>query len=151
MAFINELISEADLEKYHIKEIDEEFVVGQTKSRQWTIDRGRDIYLRNVARGGGGDPDIRSQTTWTLYWHGDLLGLRLDLLDGGGARGEPGWSHWRLVWLEGSHGLPDQLKPQRTQILEALYEALLAYKDFGVYSTNTDYRVTLDLAEGCVV
>lgn len=151
MAFVNEFIPPEDVEKYHLAEIDKRFVVGGTNARDWTIDRERDIYLRNVANGGGGDPDIRNQTTWTLYWRGDLLVLRLDLLDGHGGRGEPGWSHWLLVRLRGSSGLPAHLKAQKEQILDILKEALVAYKDFGVYSTNTDYSVTLDIAEGCTL
>lgn len=75
--------------------------------------------------------------------------MRLDLLDGSGGRGEPGWSHWRLVWLNGSNGLPEPLKPHRREILADLKEALLAYKDFGAYSTNTDYSVTLDIDSEC--
>ena len=56
MAFVNEFIPPEDVEKYHLSEIDKRFVVGGTSSRQWTIDRRRDVYLRNVARGGGGRP-----------------------------------------------------------------------------------------------
>lgn len=77
--------------------------------------------------------------------------LRLDLVEGGGERREPGWSHWRLVWLNGGEGLPEHLKESRIEILQALEEALLAYKDFGVYSTNTDYRVILDVEDRCII
>ena len=101
---------------------------------------------------GGGDPDIRNQTEWTLYWHGDLLVLRLDLLEGRGQQGEPGWSHWRLVWFCGTSGLPAHLKSQKTQILDALKEALTAYQGAGVYSgAYTSYSVTLDISEGCAL
>jgi hypothetical protein len=152
MAFVNEFIPPEDVEKYQLAEIDKRFVVGGTSSRQWTIDRRRDVYLRNVARGGGGDPDIRNQTEWTLYWHGDLLVLRLDLLEGRGQQGEPGWSHWRLVWFCGTSGLPAHLKSQKTQILDALKEALTAYQGAGVYSgAYTSYSVTLDISEGCAL
>ncbi len=152
MAFVNEFISSADVEKYDLEAIDERFVVGGTHSRQWTIDREHDVYMRNVARGAGSDPDLRNQTEWTLYWHGDLLILRLDLLDGGGKPGEPGWSHWRLVWLDGSDGLPLHLKGQKDRIIDTLKEALTVYRGAGVYSAKyTDYRVVLDIAEGCVL
>lgn len=148
MGFVNEYIPEADVEKYSIKAIDEEFVVGGTKSRQWTIDRSRDIYLRCVSRGAGGDPDIRNQMEWTLYWKGNLLTLRLDLLEGQGESGELGWSHWRLVWLKGSQGVPAHLKSQRIQILETLEEALTAYQGAGVYSAAySSYSVTLDIVD----
>ena len=149
MAFVNEFIPPEDVEKYGIKAIDEKFVVGRTRARDWTIDRDRDIYLRNVAMGAGADPDFRNQTTWTFYWHGDLLYLRLDLLEGRGERGGPGWSHWKLIRINGSNGLPAHLKSDGAEILEDLTEAMNAYRDFGVYSSSTDYSVTLDIGEEC--
>ena len=151
MAFVNEFIPDEDVEKYHLKEIDEKFFVGQTNSRQWTIDRERDIYLRNVARGAGADPDFRNQTTWTFYWKGDPLTVRLDLMEGRGERGGPGWSHWKMIWVNGSNGLPAHLKNHKNQILDTLKEALLAYKDFGVYSSSSSYSITMDIAEECVL
>jgi hypothetical protein len=149
MAFVNEYISSQDVDKYHLEEIDERFVVGGVYARDWTIDRVRDIYLRIASRGR---EDWRNQTEWTFYWKGYLLVLRLDLLDARGANGEPGWSHWRLAWLNGSQGLPADLKAEKTQILETLKEALTNYQVAGVYSANyTDYSVTLDVVEECVL
>jgi hypothetical protein len=152
MGFVNEFIPPEDVERWGLAEIDERFVVGGTRSRQWTIDREREIYLRNVARGGGGDPDIRNQTIWTFYWQGTPLTVRLDLLDGRGGPGEPGWSHWKLVWVNGSHGLPEWLEQKTSEFLCDLKSALTAYKSAGVYSAAySDYRVTLDIDEGCVL
>lgn len=153
MAFVNEFIPAEDVEKYDLKAVDKNFIVGRTRARDWTIDRERNIYLRNVAIGGGADPDLRNQTTWTFYWRGDLLNLRLDLLDGGaGESAEHGWSHWKLVWLNGSHGLPAHLKPKCAEILDDLKEALVAYQGFGVYSRDyTSYRVALEVDSGCVL
>lgn len=151
MGFVNEYISDADVEKYNLKAIDEKFISGGTHARDWTIDRERNIYLRNVAMGRGLEPggnkvNLSYQTTWTLYWRGDLLTMRLDLLDGKGGCGEPGWSHWRLVWLEGEHA-----EIGRREVLEVLKEALLAYKDFGVFSVTSGYSVTLDIDDSCVL
>jgi hypothetical protein len=152
MPFVNEFILPEDVEKYGLQEIDKHFIGGGTNARDWTIDRERDIYLRNVAHGGGAEPEIRNQTTWTFYWSGDRLTLRLDLLDGRGGNGEPGWSHWKLVWLNGSNGLPEHLKQSKEQILDDLREALTAYRGAGVYSANyTDYSTTLDIVEECVL
>ena len=147
MAFVNEYISDEDFKKYGLAEIDKKFIVGGTNARDWTIDRERGIYLRNVAMGGGNEPEIFNQTTWTFYWHDEPITLRLDLIGGRGGRGEPGWSHWKLVWVRGGHGLPQHLKPYKAEFLHDLKEALLAYKDFGVFSVNTDYEITLDIGE----
>ncbi|MDR1076495.1 MAG: hypothetical protein LBL59_09430 [Xanthomonadaceae bacterium] len=151
MRFVNEFIPEEDVEKYGLEAIDENFIIGGTNSRQWTIDRERDIYLRNVARGGGNEPEIRNQWKWTFYWHGNLINIRLDLLDGGGGRGKPGWSHWKLIWVNGSHGLPEHLHKYREEILADLKEALIAYKGSGVYSKNTSYSVILDISNECTL
>ncbi|MCE4552814.1 hypothetical protein LYZ85_24540, partial [Xanthomonas hortorum pv. vitians] len=92
MPFVNEFIPEPDVVKYDLEAIDRDFVVGSTNARDWTIDRDRGLYLRNVANGGGTEIEVRNQTKFSFYWHGELLTLRLDLVDGGGARGQPGWS-----------------------------------------------------------
>jgi hypothetical protein len=151
MTFINEFTSPEDVEKYGLKQIDKKYEFGTVSARDWTIDRERNIYLRNVARGAGSEIEVRNQHTFTFYWKGHELTLRLDLLEGSGGRGEPGWSHWRLVlvWFNGGNGLPDPLKPHMREILADLKEALIAYKDFGAYSTNTDYSVTLDIDSEC--
>jgi hypothetical protein len=153
MAFVNEFISAEDVEKYGLKTIDQKFIVGGTNARDWTIDREREIYLRNVAIGGGAEPEIRNQTKWTFYWRGTPLTLRLDLLDAGGEPGEPGWSHWKLVWVNGSYGLPENLKSCKVQILEDLRAALVACQGLGgVYSAGySDYSVTLDIAVECLL
>lgn len=151
MSFINEFISDEDADNYQLKQIDEKFISNGTNARDWTIDRDRSIYLRNVAIGSGAEPELRNRTLWTFYWQGDLLNLRLDLLAGTGGRGEPGWSHWLLVWLNGSNGLPAHLRSKKDEVIRDLEEALVAYKDFGVYSKNTEYTITLDISEECVL
>lgn len=146
--FIIEFIPPKDVKTYKLDEIDKKFVVGGTGARDWTIDRERNIYLRNVATGR---EDWRSETEWTFYWKGQEMTLRLDLLDGQGERREPGRSHWRLISVNGGHGLSTSLKPLARSFMNDLEEALVAYKDFGVYSTNTDYSVTLDMHPECVL
>ncbi|RMH87401.1 hypothetical protein EBB59_13070 [Lysobacter pythonis] len=149
MTFVNEFIPAEDVEKYGLKEIDKHFIVGGTNARDWTIDRERDIYLRNVANGR---EDWRNQTKWTFYWQGEELTLRMDLLEGRGERGEPGWSHWKLIRLNGSYGLPKHLKANKDEILKTLIEALTVYRGGGVYSGEyASYSVTLDIAEECVL
>jgi len=41
--------------------------------------------------------------------------------------------------------LPEQLRPHKEDILADLNEALLAYKGSGIYSTNTEYEITVDI------
>lgn len=138
MPFVNEYISEADIEKYNIESINRKFVVGGTHARDWTIDRDRNIYLRNVANGR---EEFACQTTWTFYWGEELIVLDLDLIEGGGSPSQPGWSRWRLRKIE----MPESLKLHQQEIINDLKDALLAYKDGGVFSVNTTYQVMLDI------
>ncbi len=150
MAFINEFTPPEDVEKYGLKQIDKRFeFLGTTSTDQWTIDRERDIYLRHVARGVSGEIEVAYRHRWTFYWKGYELTLGLDLMEGGGERNGPGWSRWRLVWVNGADGLPEPLKPHQREILTDLKQALLTYKDDGVYSATTDYSVTLDIDSEC--
>jgi len=148
MPFVNEYISPEDAEKYALAEIDAQLRAGGI-SQQWTIDRERDIYLRIVSRGH--EEEDRHESLWSFYWKGTPLLLRLDLLDAGGKRGGAAWSHWGLIFINGSRGLPLQLKDSRQTILEDLRQALSAYKDAGVLSKSTEFSVTLDIAEDCVL
>ena len=73
MAFVNEKIPEADFEKYGLRKIDYELLsIGKTYSRDWTIDRVRDIYLREVAMGRDEESHL---STWTFYWKGAPLSV----------------------------------------------------------------------------
>lgn len=143
MTFINEYIPEEDFEKYKLKEIDSNYHPG-TKARDWTVDRERDINLRQVS---SGREEFAHETWWTLYWQGELLSLQLDVLDGSGKPGEPGWTHWSLRRIAAfdDHQLPVHLKEKLPEILSDLEDALTAYKDGGVFSQNTSYLVKLDI------
>ena len=148
MPFVNEYISPEDAEKHHLDEIDAKFNGGNI-SRQWTIDRERDIYLRNLS--WGREEETRHEGLWSFFWKGTPLTLRLDLLHATGKRGGAAWSHWRLVRLNGTNGLPSALKGHTQAILDDLRYALLAHKDGGVFSKSTDFTVTLDMAEECIL
>lgn len=90
MAFVNEYISDADFEKCGLKSIDANFLVGGSKRCDWTIDRERDIYLRQVA---SGREDQSGKFTWTFYWRGWFLTLTKVSLGVGRERGKDGLRH----------------------------------------------------------
>jgi hypothetical protein len=91
-------------------------------------------------------------------WHGHELWVETRREGAGGGRNEPGWSRKcvtslglmgeRVGMLGQKRYLPPELEPHREEILKDLYDALLAYKDLGVLSSNTNYELTLDVAEG---
>ena len=47
MAFVNEWISEEDMEKYHIREIREKMVADRGRP-DWVRDKERDMYLMQI-------------------------------------------------------------------------------------------------------
>ena len=138
MAFINEHISADDIEKYDIESIDKRFIVGGVSSKNWTIDRERNIYLRIVARVR---EDYRHESTWTFFWNGELLLVELDNIKTDGKAGGERTGHKRIRRLE----IPQHLKSHRDEIIDDLKEALTAYKDGGVYATATEYTLILDV------
>jgi hypothetical protein len=137
MTFINEYISAEDLKKYDIENIDKRFIVGGTSSRSWTVDRERDIYLRTVARGR---EEFSHQSTWTFYWHGELIILELDNISTSGVAGGERCGHKKLRSIT----IPNHLEASYDEILADLKEALTAYKDGGVFATATAYSVIID-------
>lgn len=148
MPFVNEYISPDDARKFDLEDRNAELATG-TGAGDWTIDHDRAIYLRHISRGR--DIDTMHESLWDFHWKGTSLTVRLDIVNATGRPGGAAWTHWRLVRLNGTNGLPSLLKPYRHQILDDLTEALRAYKDNGVLSKSTDFEVTLDIDESCVL
>lgn len=137
MAFVNEYIPAEDVERYDIENINKMYVCGGV-SGQWTIDRDRNIYLREVAAGVGHSGNSR---IWNLFWHGELIEIKIEILASGGERNAPCWSHKKIRNIQ----LPAQLEVRRVEILAGLKEALTTYRDGGVFATATTYTLTLEV------
>lgn len=135
MAFVNEYISEADIEKYGIKELDEKFGKGHYKPH-WTLDRERDIYLRYLHNER---EEHSNRLTFYFYWKGTPLVATFDL-DGGGVRDGEQWRSFSLRRME----IPETIKQQKAEMIADLKEALTAERAGGVYSTATKFTATFD-------
>lgn len=140
MAFINEYISDEDRKKYNIDEIDQNYVVGATRSRSWTVDKERDIYLRNVANGR---EEFSHLTDWTFYWSGELIAFRMEVKNT--SRIEKG--HARAHKVITRIDIPDDLQEQRQEIINDIQMALEAYRDGGVFAKSKTYELKLDVTE----
>jgi hypothetical protein len=139
MAFVNEYITDQDRQKYGLDAIDGSPAMrGRAPSRSWTIDQDRSIYLRYI---GCGREEFGNHSTWHFFWDEQLLTIDLVLLQAGGNPGGPCWSKKRILKLP----LPPQLEAKRDEIIADLREALVAYKDGGVFSKSTTYTLTLDV------
>ncbi len=137
MAFVNEYIPEADIEKYGLKEIDDKFLATGVKSRDWTIDCERNIYLRHVA---SGRDEFSMISTWTFYWKGTLLWFQREAL--GVSKGADGLRHANSRISKFT--LPEHLEAQRHEIYRDLGDAFNTYGGGGVFSSSTDYVHDLD-------
>lgn len=130
MAFVNEYVSEVDVGKYELAEINRQF--WKTDARyEWTIDRQRDIYLRLMKSGRG---EFGQQQEFTFYWHQRVLAVRLSRDNGMTEDGRIA-SVWRLHHLV----LPGALQSQRQAIVDDLKLALEAYKTAGVGSSVSEH------------
>lgn len=124
MAFINEKVSEADIEKYGLRNINQQYHPSlRDMTCQWTIDRERDVYLRYM---GTGREETSSHTTFTFFWKGSLFFWVLEIL-----KSERIDGHSTTVW-----GLPDNkelglaknLMQQSTEIFADFKEAMKCYE-----------------------
>ena len=137
MTFVNEYISPEDRIKYDIDRINSQYVcVGI--SEQWTIDRDRNIYLRDISYGAGHS----KKRVWHFFWRGHLIELSFEILGrSGSGRGSELWVHKKITNFQ----LPEALIDKQDEILADLNEALLCYKDGGIYATASVYHLTLDI------
>ena len=138
MAFVNERIPEADVKKYGLEAIDEQHLVGRTNSRDWTIDRARDIYLREVVVGRD---ELSHITIWTFYWKGALIWFKWEVIDFKGARNAPCWVHQKVYDFK----IPEAVQNHREEIFRDLHDAFLAYRDGGIFDTSTEFSMQLDI------
>jgi hypothetical protein len=130
MTFVIEKVSEQDIEKFGLREINERFWKGNG-DYHWVIDRERDVYLRYLCHG---DRDTPYRNDFSFYWKGTLLTIRLEKR-GEGVRGGKG----STTWSWGGWQLPESLASHREEIIANIKEALIAYKDNGMYSTIADH------------
>jgi hypothetical protein len=138
MAFVNEYITTEDFEKYGLAEIDAQFLVGGTTRGDWTIDRERNIYLREVATGR---EEMSGISKWSFFWKGDLLWFQRQGVAYRGKPGGPCWSHTKVTKFV----IPSHLESNREEIYQDLRDAFMAYRDGGVFATSTEYSMQLDI------
>ncbi len=138
MAFINEKISYADVQEYQLSLVDQRFVVGGTGARHWTVDVALNARLRCVANGREEDSH---NSVWTLNLAGGLVVARLERISSYAKAGQSGWKHLKLLELEVEEGI----ELENDKIVQILINGLTAYKDGGIYSLCSDFKVTLEV------
>lgn len=140
MAFVNEYISPQDIDSYRIKEIDKLYIIGGTGSSQWTIDRDRNVYLRHVAHGSR-DIEGFHRGVWIFWFDKELIEIGIDILSATGGLTGPSSAHMAIRYIN----IPAHLEDRRAEIVDLLREALLAYKNGGVFASEFPFSLILDV------
>ena len=135
MAFLNEYIPEEDIKKFVIEEIDKRYRKAHYKP-YWTIDREKSSYLRHMYVGR---EELCNHAYFTFYWGGHLIDVELKRR-GEGVRGGRGTTIWTLVRLK----LPEVLEGKKTEIIEDLKAALIAFKEAGILSSVVEHTATFE-------
>jgi hypothetical protein len=122
MAFVNEYIPEADYEKYDLRRVCGErnfkYLKGEMHSRDWTIDRDKDVFLIKTWSHHESEFD-----GWAFYWRGNWMFFEVKIADGSAM--PDGSSCWFLFQLKG-FTISQNLDGYRLDILNDLEKAFTA-------------------------
>ena len=134
MKFINEKISEANIEKYGLREINIKTLKGDG-GYYWTINEEKNIYLRYL----GYHPHDLGEIQYSYFWKNALFDMRARSR-GEGIRGGKGSTTWEYVALFPLNNEAEMaLTSTRDEVYADLKQVLTAYKDFGVFSAIAEH------------
>ncbi|NOR71049.1 MAG: hypothetical protein GQ532_15355 [Methylomarinum sp.] len=143
MTFINEYVSENDIKKYGLEEIQLSYNPAYRKrgfssayKYMWTIDRERETYLMRCR---SGREEFSNRVTWVMNLQGELITIETDLAGGGSHsyKEKPYIKIWDLVSIESSA----HIQVEHQSIIQLLKEALMIYGDSGANSYVDDVIV----------
>jgi hypothetical protein len=126
MPFVYEEIPAEDWIKYGIDEVDHQFMHRTTRSKHWTRDHERDMYLRYMRSYAPDDP---LHEKFIFYWRGLLMEVDVTLkyfVD----ENDCHHAEWTLYKKTTSTfiPMPKPLQERDPELLADLKEALTAYK-----------------------
>jgi hypothetical protein len=137
MTFVNEIVSEADIEKYGLRDINQKYHSAlRDMTCKWTIDRERDIYVRYM---GSGREDLSDHVTFTFYWKGNLFFWTILLMESG-RKNDHHQTVWGLIENKDLY-IPAELEAKRPEILKDFKEALVAENEAGFLTKPKSYSV----------
>jgi len=137
MAFVNEYISDEDIERYHLKNLIEKYkrytYSPDIDNINWTIDKEEDIWL--IFFGREHDPDMDHGYTrehiFVLYYKGQLIEARLWLEEDSSFNisTRPYIINWKLLSL---HSPSKNININIDEIKKVLCKALTNYGKYGI-------------------
>lgn len=151
MAFVNTWITPEDVEKYELKQ---DYEVAKHRigvysnlkiseiihGNQWTVDKGRDLYLRRGGRGNAafGVGEINHHY-FLLNWRGHYLFPVIKYEENCKDDKEKKISYLDCILI--GEFIPQNLNDFKFEILQSLKEALDCYGAMGIIS-NYKYKLT---------
>jgi len=137
MAFVNELIPEAEKEKFTFP-VRTELDGSKPTLYKWTIDKEKDVFLVVVNAGGGGHLGSPVIEHYVLNWKGNLIRF-VGEQQLGGSKDTGITLSWKVHQLD----IPSSLIARKEDVLELIREALDAqgwlYDRSRVVSVNTEF------------
>jgi len=142
MAFVREMISKEDFDKYQIGRYRERIPTGFRPGDDWAIDRERNIYLMIISLSER-EPEYFGLNTILFFFDGEVYIAKvfLDL-------NKIGEKHWSLHWRQHSWRTVPYFSCNKNDrgsmrdVALALKEALLVYRLTGV---DSNYDAILDI------
>lgn len=116
MAFVNEKISDEDMQRIDFSQIKHPLHADAINPRQWTIDRERDIALMSLGGGVGELPHF-----FVLYWKSRTINVFLRSTTTGSSSTNDLEVTWRLEFLGKLENVPEP------EVIATLKEALFVY------------------------
>ena len=143
MAFVNEYISQEDIQKYSLNELWVSYSGNYDRlpdEQEWVIDRDRECWLMDTARVRDYNTDHQntSEYIWTLHCKGTNIEVRIEYVP---EPKKPGYFNivWKLLSLS-----PSSLDTlSNKEMIKILEEALQVYGYMGIHNQKPNTTVEL--------
>ena len=121
MAFVNELISENDKQKFDWNKFKAWPFSKPHRPWKWMVDHERDVFLIPLAQSGYDDINTRSDL-FVLYWKKEVIRVEARVIESG-----KGKSLDKSIWKASIIDIPIHLQKERNEIIKTLKEAFCAH------------------------
>lgn len=133
MAFVNEYVSEEDVEKYELKKLKRSYTHSDWLPPgyrfTWTIDREREAFFMTV---GGGREEAPNRLECTFVVQGTDIGVWIDKADESSRSTKD--NPFIMVWDLAELFIPQKLNMAREDVIALLKEGLTVYGAGGIHT-----------------
>lgn len=138
MPFINEYVSEDDVEKYKLVELWLKYHPGRKSVPEgldfhWTVDKKNNMYFKIVS---SGREELFNTKICILFIDGNEIEFELEQADSYMDAGDTLVKVWELIRIK-----PAMQEEKKQSVLSVLRDALAAYGVAGIASHNNNYKI----------